>query len=71
MDCRKDDATSKTWFRSDRFFNQGPNWYFTTRENTAEGPFDTRDHAEAGLMLYLRDMQSLENFGLRPARIPG
>ncbi|MAX55897.1 MAG: hypothetical protein CL537_10385 [Alcanivoracaceae bacterium] len=71
MDYRKDDAASRTWFRSDRFFSQGPNWYFSTRENTVEGPYDSRLEAEAGLMLYLRDMQSLESFGLRPARLPG
>ena len=48
MDYRKDDAASRTWFRSDRFFSQGPNWYFSTRENTVEGPYDSRLEALTG-----------------------
>ncbi len=66
MDCREDDQNQKTWFRSDRFFNEGPDWFFSTRENTVEGPFSSREDAEAGLMMYLRDMQVRERYGLKP-----
>ncbi|MED5239316.1 MAG: DUF6316 family protein [Pseudomonadota bacterium] len=70
MECRGNDDVSRTWFRSDRFFNEGPDWYFSTRENTVEGPFASRTEAETGLMLYLRDMQAMESYGLQPARMP-
>lgn len=69
MDCRDDDQSDRTWFRSDRFFTEGPNWYFSTRENTVEGPFGSREEAETGLMMYLRDMQAMERYGLKPARV--
>jgi len=71
MDRRKEDLTTSTRFRSDRFFTEGSQWYFATRENTVEGPFSNREEAENGLMLYLRDIQAKESFGLKPARIPG
>ncbi|KGD65928.1 thiolase [Alcanivorax nanhaiticus] len=70
MTCREDDQNERTWFRSDRFFNEGPNWYFSTRENTIEGPYPNREEAESGLMMYLRDMKAMENYGLKPARMP-
>lgn len=70
MDSRQDDQSARTWFRSDRFFNEGPNWYFTTRENTVEGPYATREEAENALMMYLRDMQNRENYGIKPAKVP-
>ncbi|MGB1466339.1 MAG: DUF6316 family protein [Alcanivorax nanhaiticus] len=70
MTCREDDQNERTWFRSDRFFNEGPNWYFSTRENTIEGPYPNREEAENGLMMYLRDMKAMENYGLKPARMP-
>lgn len=70
MDCRKDDEAEKTWFRSDRFFTEGTDWYFTTRENTVEGPFSSREEAENGLMMYLRDMEAKEGYGIKPSRAP-
>lgn len=70
MDYRENDEATKTWFRSDRFFNEGTQWYFSTRENTVEGPFPSRADAEAGLMMYLRDMQTREHYGIKPARLP-
>ncbi|MGB2248657.1 MAG: DUF6316 family protein, partial [Alcanivorax sediminis] len=45
-------------------------WYFVTRENTVEGPFSSRAEAETGLMMYLRDMETRERYGLKPARLP-
>ncbi|MBD3643620.1 MAG: DUF6316 family protein [Alcanivorax sp.] len=71
MNRRKEDLTTCTRFRSDRFFTEGSQWYFATRENTVEGPFISREEAENGLMLYLRDIQAKESFGLKPARAPG
>jgi len=43
---RKTDTSSRTRFRSDRFFCDKGLWYFNTRENTVEGPFATRSCAE-------------------------
>jgi hypothetical protein len=66
MKVRAEDMEAKTWFRSDRFFNEGGRWFFSTRENTVEGPFDTHWEAEQELMMYIRDMQAKASFGLAP-----
>lgn len=58
----------KTWFRSDRFFCEEGKWFFTTRENTVEGPYASRAEAEQELMMYLRDLREKENFGVDPGR---
>lgn len=63
---RQDDNDKKTWFRSQRFFTEGSNWYFTTREGTVEGPFESRDEAEQELMMYLRNLKEREKFGIKP-----
>lgn len=50
--------TTKTWFRSDRFFRSDEKWYFHTREGICVGPYRTRFEAEvdAGMLLsILRD----------------
>lgn len=52
----------KTWFRTDRFLRAENGWYFLTREQTQEGPFDTRREAEAELNYYIRHMTELSNF---------
>ena len=41
-----------TWFRSDRVFGAGDQWYFHTREGIDIGPYDTRFEAEieAGML---------------------
>jgi hypothetical protein len=58
--------TTKTYFRSDRFFVEGGKWYFTTRENSIEGPFDSKEDAEQELMLYVRRLEERQKFGLKP-----
>ncbi|TDX97765.1 DUF6316 family protein [Thiohalophilus thiocyanatoxydans] len=47
-------------FRSGRFFNIDSNWYFSCREGGDQGPFDSRDDAEAALTLYIRDINTLD-----------
>lgn len=54
----------KTRFRSDRFFCEEGRWFFTTREGTVKGPFDSRDDAERELAMYLRDLRERERFGI-------
>ena len=66
MSMRDKDQETKTFFRSDRFFCEGGKWYFTTRENTIEGPYDSRADAEQELMLYLRQMNERAKFGIKP-----
>ncbi len=41
-------------FRSDRISVSNGKYFFTTRENTLEGPFDSREEAERELMMFLR-----------------
>lgn len=50
----RDGENSGTYFRSDRFFCVGGEWYFSTRENPQVGPFAFKEDAKAELMLYLR-----------------
>ena len=64
MDSRSSDDRRGTWFRTQRFFSEGSRWYFSTREQTIEGPFVSRNDAEQELMIYLRNMRERANFGL-------
>ena len=50
----------KTRYRSDRVIVMNGKYYFMTRENTQEGPFDKRLEAENELNLYIRHMN--QNF---------
>lgn len=65
MAGREDDEEDKARFRTDRFFCQDGEWYFTTRENTIRGPYASRGDAEQELMLYLRDLRNMESFGIK------
>jgi hypothetical protein len=46
----------KMHFRSDRVVVMNGKYFFMTRENTQEGPFDSRLDAERELNLYIRHM---------------
>ncbi|WP_144392921.1 DUF6316 family protein [Pleionea sediminis] len=46
----------KTWFRCERFIHTEDGWYFVTRENTQQGPFDNQKDAEQELSTYIRDL---------------
>ena len=54
------DEEDKFWFRSDRFFSSGSQWYFTTRENRDVGPYGTREDAEHGLKLFIDCIENQE-----------
>lgn len=47
-------------FRSGRFFYVDSNWYFACRDDTDQGPFDSKPEAEAGLIMYIRDSNTLD-----------
>ena len=63
---KREGDDNKTFFNSDRFFNEGGKWFFTTREGQLMGPFDSRKDAEQELMLYLRNLKERAKFGLKP-----
>lgn len=48
----------KTWFRTERFFTIGIDWYASTREGRNLGPFKTRSAAEQGLVRYIVDLKN-------------
>jgi hypothetical protein len=50
--------TGKTWFRTDRFFTIGTEWYAATREGHNIGPYKTRRAAEDGLVRFIIDMKN-------------
>ena len=45
--------------RKNRFYQQGEDWYFATREGTAMGPFADRDEALLSLLYYVERSQWL------------
>ncbi len=45
-------------FRSGRFFNIEASWYFARRGNMDAGPYDSKDEAEASLMMYIRELNT-------------
>lgn len=55
MNVRSGEA-KKTWFRSERYFHSGDGWFFITRENTQEGPYNSHKEAENELNLYIRHL---------------
>lgn len=60
----RDGESEQTRFRSDRFFCEGGQWFFTTREGKMFGPLHNREEAEKELVMYLRDLRHRRNFGL-------
>ncbi len=51
-----DSNTSRTYFRSERFFVVSNEWYFATREDGDRGPFDSPGQAQQALTQYLMDL---------------
>jgi hypothetical protein len=57
---RKDDVTPFTTYRASRFFKNGEQWYFHSREGGDQGPFDNRMEAQYALTTYTRVFKDLE-----------
>jgi len=55
---RAADSAPATHFRSDRVCRVNGELYFSTRENTLEGPFDSHEKAEQEIRAYIARMQS-------------
>ncbi|MHA3737385.1 DUF6316 family protein [Pseudomonas sp. Eth.TT006] len=54
---RAQDSAPATHFRSDRLCRVNGELYFSTRENTLEGPFDSPEKAEREIHAYIARMQ--------------
>jgi len=48
----------KSYFRSNRFARVNGSWFFSTREDTVEGPFVTREDAENAVERYVKLLNS-------------
>jgi len=48
----------KSYFRCDRFAQVNGRWFFSTREDTVEGPFVTHEDAENAVERYVRVLNS-------------
>jgi len=56
---RAQDNAPATHFRSDRVCRVNGELYFSTRENTLEGPFDSMEQALLEIEAYIGRMQAL------------
>ena len=56
---RAQDPAPATHFRSDRLCRVNGELYFSTRENTLEGPFENAEVAAKGIQAYIERMQEL------------
>jgi len=54
---RAQDSAPATHFRSDRLCRVNGELFFSTRENTLEGPFDSHEKAEQEIKAYIARMQ--------------
>lgn len=58
---RAEDSAPATRFRSDRVCRINGQLFFSTRENTLEGPFDSHEKAEQEIKAYIARMQLLDS----------
>ncbi len=56
---RAQDNAPATHFRSDRLCRVNGELYFSTRENTLEGPFENPEVAARGIREYIERMQNM------------
>lgn len=62
---KEDGRETRSWFRSDRMFQEGNKWFFLTREGSVEGPYGDRFEAARMLDAYVMVMNS----SFSPARV--
>ena len=51
----------KFYFRGDRFYHTTVGWWFSTRENTELGPFNSEEDASVELCLYIRSINMFDS----------
>jgi hypothetical protein len=56
---RHEDDSGKRYFRGDRVFNTGDQWWFSTREGKDEGPYHSREEAELNATRFAQAQQEL------------
>lgn len=61
MHVRAGEAGFQSYFRCDRYLQINGQWHFTTREQTVEGPYDSKTTAQGGLRRYI-DMVNCQVF---------
>ncbi len=54
----------KTWFRTDRFYTVGSDWFVATREGNDIGPFRSRNDAARSVGLYVKGVNQQKNTGV-------
>ncbi len=54
---RKDDIKKHVCFRTNRMFEQDGRWFFRTREDGDQGPFEHELEASTQLEVYLRMLE--------------
>ncbi|MGN4051379.1 DUF6316 family protein [Pseudomonas sp. SM4] len=57
LGMRAHDSAPATHFRSDRVCRVNGELFFSTRENTLEGPFESAEKAEVEIKAYIARMQ--------------
>jgi hypothetical protein len=60
---RAQDDAPAVHFRSDRLCRVNGELYFSTRENTLEGPFANREAAQREIQAYIERVQSRQCIG--------
>lgn len=61
LGMRAQDNAPATHFRSDRVCRVNGELYFSTRENTLEGPFESAERIEKEIQAYIARMQGLDS----------
>ena len=55
--CQRAGEARRAWFRSDRVFTAGGQWFYATRENGRVGPFASAQSAAEALSSFLASLQ--------------
>lgn len=63
MSRKSDDDENKLYFQIDRFVQQDNQWFYTTREGEERGPFESKADAKGDLIMYMRHLKKMEDFG--------
>ncbi|WP_166224635.1 DUF6316 family protein [Pseudomonas atagonensis] len=61
LGMRAHDSAPATHFRSDRICRVNGELFFSTRENTLEGPFENAEQIEKEIQAYIARMQRLDS----------
>ena len=56
--ARKGEDIMQVRFRVDRLFAIGTRWYFSTREGIDQGPYQSKENANAAITNYIKEFQT-------------